>query len=308
MKLSVVALLPPEPLYPRDLFDRLSRAARRISEEFEVVWVSDGAREGVPAEVLELCRREPRLRVVDLSRSFGDAKALLTGMAHTDGDLVFLADGRLEEPPETLEAMWKTMQASGADVVHGVAATPRGGWRQRFWDKALRELLGQPVADPTVTLRLMTRRFVVSLLDHRDREVFLPGLMATAGFVQVACPVEAGSFLGSGFARGKSLGGLVDAVTAFSIRPLTAIFYLGCGILLLAAAAAVYLVIRWQFLGGFLAGWASLMVSIWLLGGLTIFCLGLLGIYLSKVFMETKRRPYTVVRAVYERSGRGEGE
>ncbi len=308
MKLSVVAVLPPEPLQLQELFDRLSRAARTVSEDFEIVWVSDGAPEGVSTDVLECCRREARLRVVDLSRPFGYAKALLTGMAHTDGDLVFLADGRLEEPPEALGTLWGIMQATKADVVHGIAATPRGGWRHRCWDKALGVLLGQPVADPSVTLRLMTRRFVLSLLDHRDQEVFLPGLLATAGFAQAVCPVEVGPRLRPGLAQREGLSGLVEAVTAFSNRPLLAIFYLGCGISLLAAAAAAYLVMGWIAFGGFLAGWASLMVSIWLLGGLTIFCLGLLGIYLAKVFMETKRRPYTVVRAVYEHPRRERNE
>jgi putative glycosyltransferase len=94
----------------------------------------------------------------------------------------------------------------------------------------------------------------------------------------------------------------VEAVTAFSNKPLVTVFYLGCGISVLAGTAAAALVIHWLFLGGFLSGWPSLMVSIWLLGGLTIFCLGVLGIYLARVFMETKRRPYTVVKALYERS------
>jgi putative glycosyltransferase len=88
-------------------------------------------------------------------------------------------------------------------------------------------------------------------------------------------------------------------VTSFSDRPLTLIFYFGLVIFLLASLAAGVLVVRRVFFGVLLAGWPSLMVSVWLLGGLTLFSLGVLGIYLQKVFIETKQRPYTIVRAVY---------
>jgi putative glycosyltransferase len=80
------------------------------------------------------------------------------------------------------------------------------------------------------------------------------------------------------------------------------IFYLGCTIVLLASLAALYLVVKGVFLGGYLAGWPSLIVSVWLLGGLTLFCMGIIGIYLSKIFIETKERPYTVIRQVYDRT------
>ena len=92
---------------------------------------------------------------------------------------------------------------------------------------------------------------------------------------------------------------LVDAVTSFSGRPLVFVFYLGLAISLAAGAAALYMVIRRVFFGVLLAGWPSLIVSVWLLGGLTLFCVGLLGIYLSKVFLETKQRPGAIVRRFY---------
>jgi putative glycosyltransferase len=96
----------------------------------------------------------------------------------------------------------------------------------------------------------------------------------------------------------------VNAVTSFSSKPLVLIFYLGCVISLLAGLAALQLVIRRVFFGVFLEGWPSLIASIWLLGGLTILCLGVIGIYLSKVFTETKQRPYTIIRQVYGSSDR----
>ena len=95
---------------------------------------------------------------------------------------------------------------------------------------------------------------------------------------------------------------LVNSITSFSSRPLVFIFYLGVVIGALAAVAALYLVIRRIFFGILLPGWPSLIVSVWLLGGLILACLGIIGIYLSKIFIETKQRPYTIVRSVHERT------
>lgn len=94
---------------------------------------------------------------------------------------------------------------------------------------------------------------------------------------------------------------LVNAVTSFSNRPLVLIFYLGMLISSLSLGGATYLIIRRMFFGEYLVGWPSLIVSIWLLGGFTIMCVGIIGVYLAKIFMEVKQRPYTVVRAIHQR-------
>jgi putative glycosyltransferase len=94
---------------------------------------------------------------------------------------------------------------------------------------------------------------------------------------------------------------LVENVTSFSNKPLVFIFYLGAAIFIISSSAAVYLVIDRVFFHTLLAGWASVIVSIWMLGGLTIFCLGLIGIYISKIYIETKQRPYTIIRKIYDR-------
>ncbi|WP_200888949.1 hypothetical protein [Aphanizomenon flos-aquae] len=100
----------------------------------------------------------------------------------------------------------------------------------------------------------------------------------------------------------RKLSIVINSITSFSNKPLIFVFYLGGLISLISGIAAIVLVIRRIFFNVLLAGWPSLIVSIWLLGGLTIFCLGVIGIYIAKVFSETKQRPYTIVRNVYESS------
>ena len=114
-------------------------------------------------------------------------------------------------------------------------------------------------------------------------------------------PVAKGSRRLSSYTLARKVGMFVDSVTSFSDRPLVIIFYIGSAIVLTAAAGALRMIYRKMVYGISVVGWPSLIVSVWLLGGLTIFSIGLIGIYLSKIFLETKQRPYTIVRAIYER-------
>jgi putative glycosyltransferase len=128
----------------------------------------------------------------------------------------------------------------------------------------------------------------------------IAGLWAIAGFQQVPCPVRKAHKGSSTYTLGRKIAIVVNAVTSFSNKPLVMVFYLGMLLSLGAALAALYLVAGRLLFGIFLTGWLSLIVAVWFFGGLTIFCLGVLGIYLSKIFTETKQRPYVIVRHVYE--------
>jgi putative glycosyltransferase len=150
-----------------------------------------------------------------------------------------------------------------------------------------------------VTARLMTRRYVEALVQHRDREICIAGLWVITGFDQRSMEIVKGRRQGSTYTMRRRVSALVNAVTSFSNRPLVYIFHIGIAVMLLSLAMGTWLV--WFSLSNHIGvpGFASVMVSVWFLGGLTIFCLGIIGIYLAKVFIETKDRPYTIVRAEY---------
>jgi putative glycosyltransferase len=160
-------------------------------------------------------------------------------------------------------------------------------------------MLDFPLPRNVMTARLMTARYVSQLIRHRDRELCLAALWVMTGFRQVPIVADKKSRGSTTYQLGARFAVLVNAVTSFSSRPLIYIFYLGCMIMTTATAAALYLTWRVMFRGVGVAGWPSLIVSVWFLGGMTIFCLGVIGIYLAKVFMETKDRPYTIVRAYH---------
>jgi putative glycosyltransferase len=305
MMLSVVTTLYRSSSYIREFYDRITRVAGAFAQSYEIVFVNDGSPDDSLERALALHQDDPRVRVVDLSRNFGHHKAMITGLQHARGDLVFLLDVDLEEQPEWLGAFHDRMKETSADVVYGVQSSRKGSYFERLtgavFYRSVNALLEDPVPENVMTARLMSRRYVQSLVQFRDREVNMLALWMITGFKQVSIEVLKQSRAGSSYTIRHRIAVGVNFVTSFSNRPLVYIFYLGCSIMALSAAYGAVLV--WRTARGEVGvpGWPSLIVSVWFLGGVMIFCLGVIGVYLSKVFTETKERPYTVIRAVYER-------
>jgi putative glycosyltransferase len=305
VQLSIVSTLYRSAPHIEEFYARATATAAAITADYEIVLVHDGSPDDSLAMALRVVERDAHVRVVDLARNFGHHKAMMTGLMHARGDLVFLIDSDLEEDPEWLSMFLDTLRSSGGDVVYGVQRDRRGGrferWSGWIFFKVFNLLSDFPIPENLVTARLMTRRYVAALVSHPERAMMIAGLWAITGFEQTAVPVSkhARSETAYNFARKVAL--LVDAITSFSSRPLVLIFYLGIAIGALASMAAGYLVIRRVFFGILLPGWPSLIVSVWMLGGLMLACLGIIGIYLSKIFIETKQRPYTIVRNIHER-------
>jgi putative glycosyltransferase len=305
--------------YLEEFHRRVSAQARAlVGESYEVVFVNDGSPDDSLAVALRLHRDDPHLRVVDLSRNFGHHRAIMTGLAAARGALVFLIDCDLEESPEDLPRFHAELARTSADAVFGVREKREGGLFERLSGSAFYRVFNllspQPVVPDQVIARLMTRRYVEALVAHRERELFLAGLCALTGFAQVALPVQKAAKGTTTYTLDRRVAAFVNAVTSFSARPLVYVFYLGCFILVASALAAGALIVRRVFFGVMFPGWPSLIVAVCFFGGLTVFCLGLIGIYVAKVFAEVKGRPYTITRAVYEHrradgegAGRGQG-
>lgn len=301
--LSIVATLYYSASYLEEFYRRVAAAAKCQTDRYEIILVDDGSPDDSLEIALALCRSDARVKVVELSRNFGHHKAIMTGLSHAKGEWVFLIDCDLEEAPELLTEFEQIARQRAADVVYGVQKTRKGSFLERhngslyYW--LFDRLSGYPVPRNQVTARLMCRTYVEALVAHRDQEIFLAGLWAITGFRQIAVPVDKMCKGQSTYTFRKKIAILVNSITAFSNAPLNFIFYLGGAILLVSGSAALWLIARRLFFGTLLEGWLSLIVSIWVLGGLTIFCLGIIGIYLSKIFTETKNRPYTIIRKIH---------
>jgi putative glycosyltransferase len=303
MKLSVVATLYQSAPHIETFHRRAAAAARRLTEDYEIVLVNDGSPDDSLQRAVELTESDHRLVVVDLSRNFGHHKAMMTGLAQARGEAVFLIDSDLEEEPEWLVSFAEKMARDRCDVVYGVQDRRKGGflerWSGRMFYRFFRALTGIALPENVVTARLMTRRYVDALLRFDEREVFLAGLWYITGFDQRPQTVRKISSSETTYTFARKIAVLVNSVTSFSNLPLIGVFYVGVAISLAAGAYIAYLVFFWAFLAKPPSGWTSVMASIWLLGGLIISFIGVVGIYLSKVFSETKRRPYTIIRQIY---------
>lgn len=304
MKLSIVATLYQSAPYIVEFYQRASAAAKQlVGEDYEIVLVNDGSPDSSLEIAVQLTEGDNRVVVIDLSRNFGHHKAMMTGLAHTKGARVFLIDSDLEEEPECLISFDRQMQNAACDVVYGIQEHRKGGWFERLsgqWFYLFFKILtGVALPGNIVTARLMSRRYVDALLRHEEREVFMAGLWHITGFDQCPQVIKKHSTSKTTYTFRNKMYLLVNSVTSFSNAPLVSIFYIGVSISLCAILYIVYLIIYLKFLAKPLSGWTSVMASIWLLGGLVISFIGVVGVYLSKIFSETKQRPYTIVRQIY---------
>ncbi len=304
MKLSIVATLYQSAHYVEEFCGRATAAARLLAgDDYEIVLVNDGSPDNSLEVAVRLCESDPHLTVVDLSRNFGHHKAMMTGLAHAGGAQVFLIDSDLEEEPEWLPSFSEQMARERCDVVFGVQRQRKGGfferWSGQWFYLLFRALTGLALPTNMVTARLMSRRYVDALLRHDEREFEIGGLWLITGFEQHPQIIDKHSTSETTYTFRRKVSLFVNSVTSFSSAPLVYIFYTGLTISLMAGAYTAFLVFQWLFLEEPLIGWTSIMASIWLLGGWIILFIGIIGIYLSKVFLEIKRRPYTIVRQIY---------
>lgn len=303
MDFSIVTTLYRSAPYIEEFYNRICVEIEKVSNNFEIIFVNDGSPDNSLEIALLLHEKDKRVKVVDLSRNFGHHIAIMTGLSETKGAYIFLIDCDLEEEPELFSKFNEKMQQVDADVVFGVQEKRKGKFFERisgaiFW-RLFSLLSNYTLPENPLIARLMTRRYVNSLLRYRESEIFLAGLLAIVGFKQIPLSVKKHSKGSTSYTFRKKISHLVNAITSFSIAPLVFIFYLGVLIVTVSSCAVLWLIIKKIFFAEYLTGWPSLIVSVWLLGGLTIFCLGLMGIYLSKVFIEAKQRPRSIIRKIY---------
>lgn len=307
MKLSIITTLYDSAPYIEEFYSRIKEAAKKVTRDYEIIFVNDGSPDNSLDIAVSLHKKDKRVRVVDLSRNFGHHRAIMTGLSYATGDRVFLLDCDLEEEPEYLKEFYDEFDSSDADVIYGVQEERKGRLFEKIsgalFYKLINVLSDYPIPHNLITMRLMSKRYVKSLLEHKERELFLGGVWVITGYIQKSLTVKKLDKGSSTYTLKHKISNLVNSITSFSNKPLIMIFFLGIIIMSCSFVAAAYIIIRRVFFGIMLLGWPSLMVSLWMLSGLIIFSIGMVGIYLSKVFSETKHRPYSIVRATYDRSG-----
>jgi glycosyltransferase involved in cell wall biosynthesis len=269
----------------------------------EVVFVDDGSRDASAARITAAAAREPRFRLIRLSRNFGHQPALTAGLAHAaHADAVVTMDADLQDPPELipgLVAAWR----GGADVVLAVRTARSEGGLRRLGFEVFHRLFGRvsdfPIEANTGTFGLLSARAVAAFNALEERHRFFPGLRAWLGFTRAEVPYERQERAAG--TPAQTLRRLVryalDGIFSFSYLPLRLVTYAGLLIAGSGFAVAAFFAVR-RLLGIEIAftGFTTLVMLVLFLGGVQLIGIGVLGEYLGRIYDEVKRRPIYVVR------------
>ena len=285
--------------------DRCVSALRDLGcSDWEIVLVNDGS----PDDSLEYARSRigdlHRLVVVDLSRNFGHHHAIQAGLAQAQGKRVFLIDCDLEVDPGVLLELHAAQRDTRADMVFGFQEARKGGWFEKltgalFW-KAINAMSDVPIHANMLTERLMSRRYVDALLQLGDRNLFMGGMMTWVGYRQVSIPLKKAARQGaSSYTLVRRLQLMVNAVSSFSSRPLVWLFHIGWLITFLSFGYAIFIVIRKLWFGDALLGFTSMMALNAMSLGILTTAVGIVGIYMGKVFTQVQGRPSYFIQEIY---------
>ncbi len=276
---------------------RLAAALERIEGGWEVIYVNDGSKDGTLRILKELQASDPRAGFASLSRNFGKESAMSAGLKLARGDAVVLIDADLQDPPELIPDMVKTWRL-GADMVNMRRKTREGEtWFKKFsahwFYRFINGLSDVPIPEDVGDFRLLSRRAVEALNELPESNRFMKGLFAWVGYKQVIVEYDRHSRAAgtTKFPYFKLLNFAIEGITGFSVVPLRLASYAG---FLTAFAAFIYalvLFIRIITVGESVKGFPTLILTILILGGLQLMAMGIIGEYLGRLFMESKRRP-----------------
>ena len=274
----------------------------KISPDSKVLYVNDGSKDNTWEMIRDIHNNDKMFRGLCLSRNRGHQNAVLAGLmqAKEDADMVISMDADLQDDIDAIDAMVDKYN-EGYDVVYGVRnKRETDTFFKRFTAQAYYNLLlklGVDIVYNHADFRLMSKRVLDNLENYKEVNLFLRGIVPMIGFPSTNVYYErheryAGE---SKYPLKKMLHFAFDGVTSLSIKPIRLITTLGIFIFLLSIGILIYSIIR-HFLGYTALGWSSIMVSVWALGGLQIFSIGIIGEYIGKIYLESKHRPRFIVK------------
>jgi dolichol-phosphate mannosyltransferase len=288
-----------------ELHQRLSAAARSsVGEDYELVLVNDGSRDGSWAAMQRMVEADRNLVAINLSRNHGHQLALTAGLDLCRGDAILIIDADLQDPPELLGPMLQAMREGDADVVYGVRRSRAGETAfKRATAHGFYRLLSR-ATEVDIPLdagdfRLMSRRALDALLAMPEQARFIRGMVAWIGFRQLPFPYDRQQrFAGeTKYPFRKMMRFAFDALTGFSSAPLKLASH--AGLLLSAGSILLVLYIAYAWLAGrSIQGWTSLMLVVVILGAIQMFALALMGEYIGRLYNESKRRPLYIVQDI----------
>ena len=281
-------------------------AMGKISPQSRVLFVNDGSKDRTWEIIRALHEECPLFSGVDLTRNRGHQNALLAGLmtAKDRCDMAISMDADLQDDVDAVDAMVDKFQ-EGCDIVYGVRSSrAKDTFFKRFTAEGfyrLMSLMGAETVFNHADYRLMSRRALEGLSQFREVNLFLRGIVPMVGYPSAVVEYERGErFAGeSKYPLKKMLSFAMEGITSLSTKPIRYITLLGFLIFLVSIVMLATFIVKWA-LGMTVAGWASVICSVWAIGGLILLSLGVIGEYIGKIYLETKQRPRFLIRTVLE--------
>lgn len=271
---------------------------------FEIIFVNDGSKDKTLEVIQKLAEKDERVKYLSFSRNFGKESAILAGFRHATGDYVCMMDADLQDPPNLLPKMYKILKDNKEYDSVATRRVSRDGeppirsFFARLFYKIMNKISDTELMDGARDYRLMSRQFVDSLLELKEYNRFSKGLFGWVGYktkwieyknIERAAGETKWSFF-------KLLLYAIDGVVAFSTVPLAVVSLIGMLMLFVSVIVIILIIIKTLVFHDPTSGWPSLVCIITFIGGLQIFCLGVIGQYLSKTYLETKDRPRYIIQ------------
>jgi glycosyltransferase involved in cell wall biosynthesis len=270
---------------------------------FEFIFVNDGSKDNTLNVIKKLNKKDKRVRYISFSRNFGKEAAMYAGLEYSRGDYVTLMDADLQDPPSMLESMYECICRDGYDCVGTRRVTRKGeppirSFFARLFYKIINKMSKIEMVDGARDYRLMTRRMVDAILSLKEYNRYSKGLFSFVGFNTKWLEYEnvervAGETKWSFW---KLFIYAVDGICAFSTVPLVMSAVIGFLFCIISFIMIIVIIIKTLMFGDPVDGWPSMVCIIFLVGGIQLFCMGIMGEYLAKTYLETKNRPIYIVK------------
>ena len=284
-------------------YDAFIKETADLPVELELIFVDDGSRDKTVEAFEALVKRDERVHYLSFSRNFGKESAMFAGMEAATGDYVAIMDVDLQDPPALLKDMLHGIEQEGYDCVASRRVTRKGeppirSFFARMFYKLINRISKTEIVDGARDFRLMTRQMVDAILELKEVSRFSKGLFSWVGFKTKWLEYEnvervAGETKWSFW---KLLLYSIDGIIAFSTAPLAIASVLGLLFCVIAFVLILFFFFKTLLFGDPVAGFPATICIVLMLGGIQLFCIGILGQYLSKTYLETKRRPIYIVK------------
>lgn len=285
-------------------YEEITKVSKKLKEvDFEYVFINDGSKDKTLSILRDLSKKDNKVRYVSFSRNFGKEAGMFAGLEATTGDYVAIMDADMQDPPEMIIEMYKSIKKENYDCV-ALYTKSHVGYNfirkglTNCWYKLIDKISDSKQVPGARDFRLMKRKMVDSILSMREYNRYTKGMFGFVGFETKWIDYDAPDRVAgtSKFNLVKLIKYALEGIVAFSTKPLLISAYVGMLFCLISFIAIIVIIVKTLAFGDPVSGWPSLACIIMFLSGIQLFFLGIIGMYISKIYLEVKERPVYIVK------------